>query len=173
MDRNWVWRALCAPLMVLAVMAGALFDAPSTGASQATAVEAVSGYSHQVEVELAASSTSVRQAVVDYAMAQVGKPYRWGGTGPNSFDCSGLTHMAYEAAGIDIPRNSRAQSQSGTPVARGSLQPGDLVFFYSPVSHVGMYIGDGMMVHASTRSKPIAVVSLSSMGGKYHSARRY
>ena len=171
MNRNWVWRALCAPLMALAVLAGALFDAPSTGASQATAGEAVSGYSHQVE--LAASSTSARQTAVDYAMAQVGKPYRWGGTGPGAFDCSGLTYKAYQAAGIDIPRNSWAQSQSGTPVARADLQPGDLVFFYSPVSHVGMYIGDGMMVHASTRSKPIAVVSLSSMGGKYHSARRY
>lgn len=111
------------------------------------------------------------QAAVDTALAQVGDPYVYGATGPNSFDCSGLTSYSYRAAGITIPRTSKAQSTFGTPVAKADLKPGDLVFFYSPVSHVGMYIGNGQMVHASTAGKPVAVVSLDSMPS-YAGARR-
>ncbi len=111
------------------------------------------------------------QVAVDTALAQVGDPYVWGAGGPDAFDCSGLTQYAYSAAGVSLPHSSKSQSQMGQPVSRGELQPGDLVFFYSPVSHVGMYIGDGKMVHASTSSKPVMVASLDSMGS-YNSARR-
>ncbi|GAB3316478.1 hypothetical protein GCM10027451_33400 [Geodermatophilus aquaeductus] len=111
------------------------------------------------------------QVAVDTALAQVGDPYVYGATGPNSFDCSGLTSYAYKAAGITIPRTSKLQSTFGTPVAKADLKPGDLVFFYSPVSHVGMYIGNGQMVHASTAGKPVAVVNLDSMPS-YAGARR-
>ena len=111
----------------------------------------------------APAANGVAQAAVDTALAQRGDMYQYGATGPDRFDCSGLTSFAYRAAGISIPRTSKAQSTYGTPVAKADLQPGDLVFFYSPVSHVGMYIGNGQMVHASTASKPVAVVSLDSM----------
>jgi cell wall-associated NlpC family hydrolase len=108
---------------------------------------------------------------VSTALAQVGKPYVWGAAGPGSFDCSGLTQYAYRAAGVSLPHSSSMQAGMGTPVSRSALQPGDLVFFYSPVSHVGMYIGNGQMVHASTAGEPVKVVALDSMPG-YNSARR-
>ncbi|MGY1771316.1 C40 family peptidase [Blastococcus sp. SYSU D00813] len=111
------------------------------------------------------------QVAVDTALAQRGDPYVWAAAGPDSFDCSGLTSFAYRAAGVSLPHSSRMQSQMGTPVSRADLQPGDLVFFYSPVSHVGMYIGNGQMVHASTYGQPVQIASVDSMGG-YNSARR-
>jgi cell wall-associated NlpC family hydrolase len=113
----------------------------------------------------APASSGTAQAAVDTALAQVGDPYVWGAGGPNSFDCSGLIQYAYAAAGISLPHSSRMQSQMGTAVSRAQLQPGDLVFYYSPVSHVSMYIGNGQMVHASTSGQPVKVVSVESMGG--------
>jgi cell wall-associated NlpC family hydrolase len=111
----------------------------------------------------AAASSSAAQKAVDTALAQRGDMYLYGATGPDRFDCSGLTGFAYKAAGISLPRTSKAQSTFGTPVSKANLQPGDLVFFYSPVSHVGLYIGNGQMVHASRAGKPVAVVSVDSM----------
>src|SRR3954447_17165696 len=119
----------------------------------------------------AAASTAAAQIAVDTALAQLGDPYVWAGAGPNSFDCSGLTQYAYKAAGVSLPHSSRMQSTMGTPVARANLQPGDLVFFYSPVSHVGMYIGNGLIVHAPTSGSVVKIVSIDAMGG-YNSARR-
>nr|WP_204332597.1 C40 family peptidase [Geodermatophilus sabuli] len=113
----------------------------------------------------APASSGTAQAAVDTALAQVGDPYVWGAGGPNSFDCSGLTQYAYAAAGISLPHSSRIQSQMGTAVTRAQLQPGDLIFYYSPVSHVSMYIGNGQMVHASTSGQPVKVASVDSMGG--------
>lgn len=105
------------------------------------------------------------QTAVQTALAQVGDPYVWGAGGPNAFDCSGLTQYAYAAAGISLPHSSSMQSRMGTAVSRADLQPGDLIFYYSPVSHVSMYIGNGQMVHASTSGQPVKVVSVDSMGG--------
>jgi cell wall-associated NlpC family hydrolase len=110
------------------------------------------------------------QKAVDTALAQVGDPYVWGASGPDAFDCSGLTQYAYSAAGISLPHSSASQSTMGTPVSRDQLQPGDLVFFYSPVSHVGLYIGNGQMVHASVTGRPVAVTSVDK--GGYVGARR-
>ena len=115
--------------------------------------------------------THAAQVAVNTALAQQGKPYVWGGTGPRGYDCSGLTWSAYRAAGVTLPRTSRAQATAGVPVARANLQPGDLIFFYSPVSHVGMYVGNGLMVHSSTYGKPVSVVPVNSMPG-YNTARR-
>ena len=111
----------------------------------------------------AAAANGAAQKAVDTALAQVGDPYSWGATGPNAFDCSGLTSFSYKAAGITIPRTSKAQSTFGTPVSKANLQPGDLVFFYSPVSHVGMYIGNGQMVHAPSSGSSVKVVKVDSM----------
>ena len=118
-----------------------------------------------------AAPTHAAQVAVDTALAQLGKPYVWGGTGPGGYDCSGLTYSAYQAAGVSIPRTSRAQSTAGVHVDRAHLQPGDLIFFYEPVGHVGMYIGNGQMVHSSTYGNPVSVVPVDSMWG-YNTARR-
>jgi cell wall-associated NlpC family hydrolase len=88
--------------------------------------------------------------VLAYACAQLGEPYVWAAAGPGSFDCSGLTMRAWEAAGVSLPHNADAQSHFGQRVAptAAALQPGDLVFFHGPISHVGIYIGRGLMIHA-------------------------
>ncbi|MEE4591785.1 NlpC/P60 family protein [Streptomyces sp. DSM 41524] len=94
-----------------------------------------------------AGSSKAAQAIA-FAKAQLGKPYVWGATGPSSFDCSGLTQAAWKSAGISLPRTTWDQVKAGTRVSTSQLQPGDLVFFYDDISHVGLYIGDGMMIHA-------------------------
>jgi cell wall-associated NlpC family hydrolase len=101
-------------------------------------------------------------AAIRAALAQVGDAYVSGAAGPDAFDCSGLTSYAYAAAGRTLPRTSSGQAQieGGTRIGRSELQPGDLVFYYSPISHVALYIGDGMIVHARTHGKPVAVTSV-------------
>lgn len=92
---------------------------------------------------------------IQAAMAQLGDPYVWGAEGPNSFDCSGLTLYAWGKAGVSLSHSSKAQASEGRRVSKSQLQPGDLVFYYSPISHVGMYIGNGRIVHASRPGKPV------------------
>ncbi|TWH01377.1 Cell wall-associated hydrolases (invasion-associated proteins) [Nocardioides sp. J9] len=103
------------------------------------------------------------KAAIAYALAQVGDAYVYGAAGPNAFDCSGLTMMAWAQAGVSLPHSSRAQMGSGTPVSRSDLQPGDLVFYYSPVSHVGIYLGNGMIVHAANPGAGVKVSSVDEM----------
>jgi cell wall-associated NlpC family hydrolase len=122
----------------------------------------VSRSSVRVPVSTAPASGRASAAVA-YAMAQVGDAYVYGAAGPSAFDCSGLTMMAWAAAGVSLPHSSSAQMGSGTPVSTSALQPGDLVFYYSPVSHVAMYIGNGMIVHAANPSVGVEVSPLSSM----------
>ena len=110
------------------------------------------------------ANSGAAQIVVDTAMAQRGKPYVWAAGGPNSFDCSGLTSYAFRAAGISLPHSSKMQAGMGQAVSRGELQPGDLVAFYSPVSHIGIYIGNGQMVHAPTSGDVVKVSNIDSMG---------
>ena len=101
---------------------------------------------------------------VDYAMAQLGEPYSWGATGPDAWDCSGLTLKAWAAAGVSLPRSSSQQYASGgAKIARSNLQPGDLVFYYSPISHVAIYIGNDQIVHATHPGSPVSVDPVSSM----------
>ncbi|MCW2853997.1 MAG: hypothetical protein JWM84_3661 [Nocardioides sp.] len=102
-------------------------------------------------------------AAVQYAMAQVGDSYVYGAAGPDAFDCSGLTMMAWAQAGVGLPHSSSAQYSSGARVAESDLQPGDLVFYYSPISHVGMYIGNGLIVHAANPGAGVKVSSLHEM----------
>jgi len=113
---------------------------------------------------------SATATAIEMALAQVGDPYVWGASGPDGFDCSGLTSYAYAAAGVSLPRASRSQATVGREVSRGELQPGDLVFFYDPISHVGLYIGNGQMVHARTFGQPVAVTTVDQAG--YRFARR-
>lgn len=107
------------------------------------------------------SSYATRAAkALAFARAQIGKPYVWGATGPGSYDCSGLTQAAWKAAGVDLPRVTYDQADVGTTVSLADAQPGDLVFFYDDISHVGLYIGNGMMIHAP---KPGAYVREESI----------
>jgi cell wall-associated NlpC family hydrolase len=100
---------------------------------------------------------------VRYAMAQIGKSYVYGAAGPDSFDCSGLTMMAWQQAGVSLPHSAASQMSYGTPVSSSQLQPGDLVFYYSPVSHVGMYIGNGKIVNAENPSVGVTTAPLFMM----------
>ncbi|MFJ3774383.1 NlpC/P60 family protein [Streptomyces sp. NPDC090075] len=97
---------------------------------------------------------------IAFARAQIGKPYVWGATGPGSYDCSGLSQAAWKAAGVSLPRTTYDQVNAGTTVSLADARPGDLVFFYDDVSHVGIYIGNGMMIHAP---KPGAYVREESI----------
>ncbi|MEU8519673.1 C40 family peptidase [Streptomyces sp. NBC_01216] len=109
-------------------------ERPATGTPPAG--DSGSGYAAKAEQALA------------FARDQIGKPYVWGATGPSSYDCSGLTQAAWKAAGVDLPRTTWDQVEVGTRVATEDLLPGDLVFFYDDISHVGLYIGGGRMIHA-------------------------
>ncbi|MFD9792301.1 NlpC/P60 family protein [Streptomyces sp. NPDC059070] len=102
-------------------------------------------------------------AAVAYAYAALGKPYVWGATGPSSYDCSGLTQAAWNAAGVSLPRTTYTQINSGTRVSRSQLAPGDLVFFYSGISHVGLYIGGGQMIHAPHPGAPVRIAPIDQM----------
>lgn len=111
------------------------------------------------------------EVVVQAALTQLGKPYSWGATGPDAFDCSGLIQWAFLQTGRRLPRSSQALAEGGTPVSQADLLPGDIVTFYSDVSHAGIYIGDGLMVHASTFGTPVKVAPIAS--SPFHNARRY
>lgn len=125
-----------------------------------------------------ASSQSTVQAVLNLAYSKIGSPYVWGAEGPNSFDCSGLTSYVFKnAAGITLPRTSSAQAGYGKTVSKANLQPGDLVFFNTNgkgVSHCGIYVGGGNMVHAPSSGKTVCVVSINSSyySSKFVTAKR-
>ncbi|UXY29411.1 C40 family peptidase [Streptomyces sp. HUAS TT20] len=104
-------------------------------------------------------ATKAAKAIA-FARAQIGKPYVWGATGPDSYDCSGLTSAAWRAAGVSLPRTTWDQVNVGTTVSLTNAEPGDLIFFYDDISHVGIYIGNGMMIHAP---KPGAYVREESI----------
>ena len=114
--------------------------------------------------------------VVNYAYKFLGKPYVYGATGPNAFDCSGLTQYVYNKFGAGLSRTTYTQVEEGTKVKRSDLRAGDLVFFNTEgsISHVGIYIGDGDFIHAPRTGKPVMVSSLSDgyYSQKYATARR-
>ncbi|MFG2779122.1 NlpC/P60 family protein [Streptomyces prunicolor] len=122
--------------------------APATPASSAAASDA---------------PNSRAAAAVSYAYQKLGSPYVWGATGPNAFDCSGLVQAAYSSAGVSLPRTTYAQINAGQRVSRSELRPGDLVFFYSGISHVGIYVGDGQMIHAPNPTAPVRLAPIDQM----------
>ncbi|MBY8880411.1 C40 family peptidase [Actinacidiphila acidipaludis] len=109
-----------------------------------------------------APSARAAQAVA-FAYRALGLPYVWGATGPSAYDCSGLTQAAWKSAGVSLPRTTYTQINAGTRVPESQLRPGDLVFFYSGVSHVGLYIGDGQMIHAPHPGAPVRIAAISEM----------
>jgi cell wall-associated NlpC family hydrolase len=116
------------------------------------------------------SPAAMRKAAMSNALNKLGTPYRWGAMGPNAFDCSGLVKWSFANAGRSLPRTSRAMAGVGVPVAKSDLQPGDLVFFYKPISHVGIYIGNGKIVHASRKGQPVKISDMANM--RFTAARR-
>ena len=137
-----------------------------TAEEQARVTAAVGGNSIAAPdfASLGLDPSAAVSTVIQTALSKVGAPYAWGASGPDAFDCSGFTGYAYASIGVSLPHSSRAQSGVGRPVSRAELQAGDLVFFYEPISHVGLYIGNGMMVHARTFGSPVAVVSVDQAG---------
>jgi cell wall-associated NlpC family hydrolase len=123
-------------------------------------------------LHLTKASSAAAQRAVQFALDQVGKPYVFGAAGPGSYDCSGLTMAAWAHAGVSLPHSAADQYNYGRHVSRSELQPGDLVFFYQPIGHVTIYIGDGMMVSAPTEGENVSVVPLSAFDGSYTGATR-
>lgn len=118
------------------------------------------------------AGNAAAQRAVDFALAQVGKPYSFGADGPGSYDCSGLTMAAWRAGGVSLPHVAASQINYGTHVSADQLQPGDLVFFYSPIGHVSMYIGNGMLVSAPQPGENVKVLPFSYVRSDFVGATR-
>ncbi|WP_329380474.1 NlpC/P60 family protein [Streptomyces sp. NBC_01351] len=143
----------------------AAYEAQSAGSSPAgprttNTTPPPPGWGHLPAV---AGGGSRAARAVAFAYGAIGKPYVWGATGPGSFDCSGLTQAAWRSAGVSLPRTTYTQINAGRRVSRGELAPGDLVFFYSGVTHVGMYIGNGQMIHAPRPGSTVRLAPIDSM----------
>ncbi|GGL04369.1 hypothetical protein GCM10014719_03200 [Planomonospora parontospora subsp. antibiotica] len=140
-----------------AVQAGAVAvtqvsGAPLTGASAKAATR----------LSKAARQKAKAAKAVSVAKRQVGAPYRWGGTGPRAFDCSGLAQYSWRKAGVRLPRITHSQYRAvRKKVSWRSLRPGDLLFFYGK-GHVGIYVGKGRMVHAPSSGRTVRIVKLKN-----------
>ncbi|WNG85641.1 peptidoglycan hydrolase RipC [Mycobacterium sp. ITM-2016-00317] len=121
--------------------------------------------------DVAPPGSPAATTVIQAALSRIGSPYSWGGSGPSAFDCSGLVMWSFQQAGMSLPHSSQALARGGQPVSRDQMQPGDLVTYYSDASHVGIYIGDGMMVHASTYGTPVRVAPVDN--APIYNVRRY
>ncbi|MEU8616798.1 NlpC/P60 family protein [Streptomyces sp. NPDC048623] len=142
-----------------AAVAAGSHDAANASAAPATARADRAG---TVRGPISAPTGRAAEAI-SFARAQLGKPYVWGATGPSAYDCSGLTQAAWRAAGVSLPRTTYTQINAGRRVSRSELAPGDLVFFYSGISHVGLYIGGGQMIHAPRPGAPVRVAPIDEM----------
>ncbi|WP_214371051.1 C40 family peptidase [Pseudonocardia sp. H11422] len=174
-----LFALLPATTPAVAAAAPVVTTAPAAAApveSTAPAPALVSGQVRTVALTIPAAAVggaapvAARASALQSALGKLGAPYRWGAAGPSAFDCSGLVNWSFKKAGVSLPRTSRAMSKVGTPVSKADLRPGDLVFFYKPVSHVAIYAGNGKVVHASTSSQPVKISDMSRM--PFNSARR-
>jgi cell wall-associated NlpC family hydrolase len=123
-------------------------------------------------LKLAKAPSAGAEKAVQFALDQVGKPYSWGAAGPSAYDCSGLTMAAWAQAGVSLPHSAAEQYNYGTHVPLSALLPGDLIFFYQPIGHVTIYIGNGMMVSAPTEGQDVSVVPVSAFNGDITGATR-
>jgi peptidoglycan DL-endopeptidase CwlO len=137
--------------------ANALFVPPSDLAAPDAALPAVGGGEGPIAVQA--------------ALTRIGSPYSWGASGPSAFDCSGLVMWAFGQAGVHLPHSSQALARGGQPVSMDQMQPGDVINYYSDASHTAIYIGDGMMVHASTYGTPVRVAPINN--APIYNVRRY
>ncbi|WP_040161778.1 C40 family peptidase [Nigerium massiliense] len=135
------------------------------GAAQATGAQSLSIASNIKDARM--------RKVVSYALSRVGKSqYVWGATGPWRFDCSGLMLASYRQIGVGLPHSSRVQARRGRWVSRYAMKPGDLIFYYSPISHVAMYAGSGYIVHARNTRVDIVLQKFAAYPAKFNTARR-
>jgi peptidoglycan DL-endopeptidase CwlO len=155
-------RVAATAAIAVAALAGTAGTAGPALAAPAATVPAVSPSS--------VAGDGVAVQALRFALTQQGKPYVWGAVGPNAYDCSGLVQWAYKQVGVNLPRVAAAQSLVGRPVAQANLQPGDLVFFYTPVSHVGIYVGNGNVLNAPTAGQNVKISAMKWM--PFHNARR-
>lgn len=138
------------------------YDAAKAALARLSAAQQTSfNKSGDTKVDFEVDASGRAKKAIDFALAQLGDPYSWGGTGPNSWDCSGLTGGAYSAAGVSLGRTTGAQINDGRRIPMSAVQPGDLVFF-SSLQHVGMYLGNGRVVHAP---RPGKTVEITGLGG--------
>jgi cell wall-associated NlpC family hydrolase len=142
----------------------------SSVAATTSTVQSVAVQAPLATTAPAVAGADVRTVALQNALSKLGAPYRYGAKGPVAFDCSGLVWWAYKQEGIELPRSSHEQAKVGTPVARADLRPGDLVFFYRPIGHVAIYIGDGKVVNASNRRAPVKISNMNYMA--FTTARR-
>jgi cell wall-associated NlpC family hydrolase len=119
----------------------------------------------KVDKTVTRGAAAAATQAVKYALAQVNKPYQYGSPGPNSYDCSGLTMASYAEAGISLPHSAAEQYNYGHHVAYGQWKAGDLLFYYSPISHVTIYVGDGLMVSAPETGENVKVMAVNLMSG--------
>ena len=117
------------------------------------------------------SGSGAGSIAVRAALTRLGDPYVWAAAGPDAVDCSGLVVWSFQQAGVALPHSSQALAAGGQPVSLDQIQPGDVITFYSNASHVGLYVGGGKMVHASTYGVPVAVVPLNN--APIYNVRRY
>ena len=153
-------------IMTAAVMVGEAVDAAgrtSRTSSPGGGSSGSSGSSSGVRIPRSPAPTASAARVLQTADRYVGVPYVWGGNTPDGFDCSGFTKYVFARQGVSLPRTSREQSRVGQSVDLdfAAFQPGDLLFFYNPIGHVAMYIGNGQMVHAT---HPGDVVRVAGVG---------
>ncbi|MFC7164435.1 C40 family peptidase, partial [Aquipuribacter hungaricus] len=138
-----------------AAPAGAAAGAPAAGQAPAASAGTMSCGGVSVDVPTDRVAT-----VLAFACSQLGKPYVWGASGPNAYDCSGFTMASWAKAGVSLPHSSRSQAGVGTRVSEGDLRAGDLVFSFSPISHVGIYLGGGKMIAAPSAGDVVKIQSL-------------
>lgn len=148
----------------------ALLEAAQEAARAREALSFVSGGGRGGYDSFPPPTRAPRGEVVDVARRYLGAAYVWGASGPNTFDCSGFTMFVYNQVGVSLPHSSRAQIAYGERVSRSDLQPGDLVFFGSPIHHVGMYVGGGMYIHAPHTGDVVKISALDR--GDYAGACR-
>lgn len=158
-------------IRVIPVLVGALLAALLVTPAMATPMPTTASLTSTTPTVLAATSGTAtrtakerRRAAVRYAKRQLGKPYRWGGSGPRGFDCSGLTKASWARGGKRLPHSSRMQASRTRRIRWGNKKPGDLFFYGRPVHHVTMYIGNGKMIEAPRRGLKVRIVSAKRPG---------
>ncbi|MBU3752156.1 MAG: NlpC/P60 family protein [Mycobacterium sp.] len=162
---------------VLAVPATVAFAPVHPGASVRWEPQVVT-VAHQVQrapsaraAALPGRGSAAGAIAVRAALTRLGDPYVWAAAGPHAFDCSGLVVWSFRQAGVELPHSSQALARGGQPVSLNQIRPGDVITYYSDASHVGLYVGAGKMVHASTYGVPVAVVPLDN--APIYNIRRY
>lgn len=134
--------------------------------------EITAGAAREITAADVGATSAAARIAVQFALAQVGKPYVFGAAGPDAFDCSGLTMASWAHAGVSLPHSALEQYNYGHHVSFDQLEPGDLMFFYQPIAHVTIYIGDGLMVSAPEPGESVKVVPASAFGSDFVGATR-